>query len=1055
MANMARPWSLFSPATAPVNGNAAPAQVDNKNPRSSSSSALKTLKDFREQIENGLPTALNPGTLSAIVDAIRHSSAIDDRKLLLEHALAIVSRIEYPPLATEIRQTIIKLLYNDLSHPASTSISNQHAWRTADGSNNNIDLPDLGKAGTPYSRSVQQANPLPRNRLPDAGLLFDTLLKREGFVEHPGGLSSLMFSFATLVIHSIFRTSHRDVNINETSSYVDLAPLYGNNQETQDKLRVRDGRGLLHPDVFAEDRLLLLPAGVCAILVLFNRNHNYIAAKLLEINERETFMDPPPTDKNKLLQQEEEIFQTARLINCGWFGTVVFSDYFSTILGLVRYGNSWSLQPFEEIRNDDHSLFERGRGNVCSVEFNCLYRWHATTSQADEQWTKGVFNKLFDGKPVEEITIADFGRIAYEAEKSLGDPTQWTFGGLERQPDGRFKDEDLANILHNATEHPAAAFRARGTPAILRLTEIMGIEANRKWGVCSLNDFRKFLGLKAFSSFLEWNSNPEIASAAEKLYGNIEYLELYVGLQAEEAKPLVDGAGLCPGYTISRAILSDAIALTRGDRYFTHDFTPFNLTAWGFADCQRDPNAFGFGSTLGRLFLRTLPNNFTENSVYTFFPLMTPGSMKTNLTKLKLLDQYDLARPPAKNPIVVVDAHATVASILKDKEGFVVPYQSRVDRVLTGKGFYPVEGDKEKQAVIAALGSPELVEQIGRFFFESTQKLIASQSYTLVGGKISGVDLVREVLRVVPIQWAAVDLAGIQLKTKDHPHGPYTAAELFNILGDIYSFIFFDVEASKVMVLQEKVKKEIHRLLQLIKDGNGLSGPGGFRRSIINIFTKSKTVEHRTIIKRLHELGHSEDQLANTILAVMVTSSVELTLATTNAINLYLDTEHIKNVVAVAKTDKKADLNAYVFEALRLNPSFPGVFRISSKNQTVDGRDIKKDDRIFLDIKSSNVDANVFKNPQAVDVTRSTKETLFGDGAFNYIGDTLTIKIVGEVIRAVFSLDGIVRAPGQSGTLIRFKDETRLDITYAYLDSAQAASPWPTSMSIQYNASQK
>ena len=209
----------------------------------------------------------------------------------------------------------------------------------------------------------------------------------------------------------------------------------------------------------------------------------------------------------------------------------------------------------------------------------------------------------------------------------------------------------------------------------------------------------------AFTTFLEWNSNPEIASVAEKLYGDIEYLELYVGLQAEEAKPLVDGAGLCPGmeldicefeisliiilagYTISRAILSDAIALTRGDRYFTHDFTPFNLTSWGFADCQRDPKAFGFGSTLGRLFLRNLPNHFTENSVYTFFPLMTPDSMKTNLSKLDKLDQYDLARPIPKKATVVINTHATVASILKDKEGFIAPYKSRVDRVLKGKGY--------------------------------------------------------------------------------------------------------------------------------------------------------------------------------------------------------------------------------------------------------------------------------------------------------------------------------------------------------------------------------
>lgn len=34
------------------------------------------------------------------------------------------------------------------------------------------------------------------------------------------------------------------------------------------------------------------------------------------------------------------------MINCAWFGSCVFSDYFSAILGLVRQGNSWSLNPF-------------------------------------------------------------------------------------------------------------------------------------------------------------------------------------------------------------------------------------------------------------------------------------------------------------------------------------------------------------------------------------------------------------------------------------------------------------------------------------------------------------------------------------------------------------------------------------------------------------------------------------------------------------------------------------------------------------------------------------
>ncbi len=169
----------------------------------------------------------------------------------------------------------------------------------------------------------------------------------------------------------MFRTSHENVNVNETSSYIDLAPLYGHDQATQNQVRMRNGRGYLHPDTFAEDRLLLLPPAVCVLLVLFNRNHNvrfpvlvgeylplisvawqFIAKKLLDVNERGTFVDPDtiptsdPERSSKILKQEEDIFQTARLINCAWFGSAVFSDYFSAILGLVRQGSNWSLNPF-------------------------------------------------------------------------------------------------------------------------------------------------------------------------------------------------------------------------------------------------------------------------------------------------------------------------------------------------------------------------------------------------------------------------------------------------------------------------------------------------------------------------------------------------------------------------------------------------------------------------------------------------------------------------------------------------------------------------------------
>lgn len=78
--------------------------------------------------------------------------------------------------------------------------------------------------------------------------------------------------------------------------------------------------------------------------------------------------------------------------------------------------------------------------------------------------------------------------------------------------------------------------------------------------------------------------------------------------------PLGPGNGLVTGYTMTRSILADAIALVRGDRYYTTDFTreraevpdffyrslsnrlfvvAANLTAWGYQDCARDMNNVG------------------------------------------------------------------------------------------------------------------------------------------------------------------------------------------------------------------------------------------------------------------------------------------------------------------------------------------------------------------------------------------------------------------------------------------------------------------------------
>jgi hypothetical protein len=119
------------------------------------------------------------------------------------------------------------------------------------------------------------------------------MAREEGGRQSQSGLSSMLIYHATIIIHDIFRTNDYDKNISDSSSYLDLSPLYGYTMEMQRK--VRDDKfklGLLKPDTFAEDRLLRQPPGVCIMLVMYSRYHNYAATQLRRINENGRFSVP-------------------------------------------------------------------------------------------------------------------------------------------------------------------------------------------------------------------------------------------------------------------------------------------------------------------------------------------------------------------------------------------------------------------------------------------------------------------------------------------------------------------------------------------------------------------------------------------------------------------------------------------------------------------------------------------------------------------------------------------------------------------------------------------
>lgn len=78
--------------------------------------------------------------------------------------------------------------------------------------------------------------------------------------------------------------------------------------------------------------------------------------------------------------------------------------------------------------------------------------------------------------------------------------------------------------------------------------------------------------------------------------------------------------------------------------------------------------------------------------------------------------------------------------------------------------FYTAGTDTEQAIITGALAkTPEATDKIGKFFYEATLKLITAGSFSLVGKKTHGVDIVRDVLKLVPIYWASADIVSVVL----------------------------------------------------------------------------------------------------------------------------------------------------------------------------------------------------------------------------------------------------------------------------------------------------
>jgi Animal haem peroxidase len=491
------------------------------------------------------------------------------------------------------------------------------AFRKADGRFNDLDYPLMGAAETRFGRNFApedtQREPKERLLQPSPRVVSERLLARTQF-EEAKTLNLLAAAWIQFQVHDWFDHSDNELDepfeiplepgdnwdscpmkikrtrcddtrtdledraglpptcINMASHWWDASAIYGSKQEITDSLRSDEGGKLQ----MQNRRLPLgqktqIPStgfssnwwiGLEILHTLFALEHNAICDRLrLEFPQWEN----------------EQLFQTARLVNAALIAKIHITEWTPALLGhktlqFAMRANWWGIAG-ERLTK----IFGRfGSGAVVSgipgskhdhagvpfsltEEFVSVYRMHSLLPDSIN------FRHLADGKFVKSLKMEEVLREKAHAIISEDLTACDVLYSMGIAHPGALTLHNFPNFLRKLTLPPDKA----GATEVVDLGAI-DILRDRERGVPRYNQFRRLLRMKPYNSFEELTEREDWVRALREVYNNdIERVDLLVGTLAEA--PL-EGFGISE--TAFRIFLLMAPRRLKSDRFFTDDYSP-------------------------------------------------------------------------------------------------------------------------------------------------------------------------------------------------------------------------------------------------------------------------------------------------------------------------------------------------------------------------------------------------------------------------------------------------------------------------------------------------
>jgi hypothetical protein len=482
-------------------------------------------------------------------------------------------------------------------------------------------------------------------------------------------------------------------------------------------------------------------------------------------------------------------------------------------------------------------------------------------------------------------------------------------------------------------------------------------------------------------------------------------------------------SGLCASYTTSRAILSDAVSLVRSDRFYTVDYTPQNLTNWGFNAASYDLN-INHGCVFYKLVLNAFPNHISKNSIYAHYPLVIPPENKLIHQDLKRDKLYDFEAPAPKLAPLLNPSAELKPTVMADSSKFDTLWTTRA----------PAFGGPSEKASPASTSFAEAFmandkwKSIAtKYYSETLERLWKEKQCGL--GDHQQVDVVGEVLNAAHVGFVT-SVLGIPEDSTHDRHG------ILPVFGEIFEQAFGKPQPNSLVSKVRDTTQWLAGAIEARIDGTS-SNESDAKQAELG----------QSVYTKLAGAGNSPKQAAwQDVLPTTALLLNTLCRLSAQTVEFFLeDKEKLAEAQKQAKASTKesqATLDKLAHEATRVSSNITLAMKAVASTS-----EAEKGQVVVVNVKaptegSPSESFKLDRDEQAYSMKAYGPEV---DLAYKvtYISNTV---MTGILVRQA----GIERVPGPQGRLKKVRGDTG-NVTYLNAEESEYV-PYPTSLKVRWSA---